>query len=399
MTIVLWVVLSAMIVVVAVGLAIPLVRRYDAAGHDGETVTGVLRAQLDDVDRQVASGEVDADAAAALRTELKRRLLVESRARSLPVRLLADRSASRLALLLAATTALAATGIYAVTGRPELSAAGAARIVAGETAAVTGTAPSTPDPAAAGIAQLEAATRQSPNDVEVWRTLATAYFADQRFADAARAYGTASALRPADASLRSAQGEALTQVAGGVVTDDAARTFTAARGIDPADPRARYFLALARDQHGDHRGAVDNWVQLINDAPAGAPWEPELRRFVVKAAADAHVDVAGRLKAEAPILAGAANARGPDAATVQAASGMTDAARTAFIRGMVDNLAAKLAANPRDADGWIRLIRSRRMLGDMAAAKAARDTGMAAFRDDPATAKSIGDAAAGLGVG
>ncbi len=78
---------------------------------------------------------------------------------------------------------------------------------------------------------------------------------------------------------------------------------------------------------------------------------------------------------------------------------MSDEARAAFIKGMVDNLAAKLAANPRDADGWIRLIRARKVMGDTAAAKAALASGRAAFADDPATAKSISDAAAAMGVG
>ncbi len=34
----------------------------------------------------------------------------------------------------------------------------------------------------------------------------------------------------------------------------------------------------------------------------------------------------------------------------------------AMIKGMVDNLAAKLAQSPRDSEGWIRLIRSRMVL-------------------------------------
>ena len=77
---------------------------------------------------------------------------------------------------------------------------------------------------------------------------------------------------------------------------------------------------------------------------------------------------------------------------------MSDAGRAAFIKGMVDNLAAKLAANPRDADGWIRLIRARLVMGDAAAARAALASGRAAFADDPATAKSIGDAATQMGM-
>ena len=390
------VLMGVMLVVAAVGLAIPLVRRYDAAAREGETIAAVIRGQLDEVDAQAASGQIGGDAAAALRTELKRRLLVEARARPVAVRLLSDRAGARLALIVGTLVALVATGLYAVGGHPEASTQ---RQVAAEVADATGTAP----PADAGIAgvipQLEARAAATPNDATGWRTLATAYFEEQRFADAAGAYGKAVALRPRDAALLSAEGEALAQAAGGTVTPAAAAAFTAAHGLDAADPRARYFLALARDQHGDHRGAIDDWVALLNSAAPDAPWAAQLRGFVEGAAKQAGVDLAGRLKAPPPVLAGAANARGPDAAQVAAAGGMSEAGRAAFIKGMVDNLAAKLAANPRDADGWIRLIRARQVMGDTGGAKAALAGGRAAFADDPATARSITDAAAALGVG
>ena len=402
MTVVIWVVFSLMIVVVAVGLTIPLVRRYDTAAREGETIAAVIRGQLGEVDDQVASGQLGSDAASALRTELKRRLLVEARARPVTVRLLSDRSAARLALGTAAVVALIATGLYAVGGRPDL-AGGSSREIAAEVAAATGTAPPPAAPTAdAGIADLiaplEARVAANPSDVTALQTLATAYFSSQRFADAAATYARAVKLRPQDATLLSAQGEALAQGAGGIVTPTAASAFTAAHALDATEPRARYFLALARDQHGDHKAAIDDWVALLNSAPADAPWAPELRKFVATAARQAGVDLTGKLHDAPPILAGAANARGPDAGQVAAAGTMSDAGRAAFIKGMVDNLAAKLAANPRDADGWIRLIRARTVMGDMPAAKAALASGRAAFADDPARAKSIGDAAASLGV-
>jgi cytochrome c-type biogenesis protein CcmH len=396
MTTTLAIVLVVMLVVAAVGLAIPLVRRYDAAAREGETIAAVIRGQLDEVDAQAASGQIGSDAAAALRTELKRRLLVEARARPVAVRLLSDRAGARLALLVATAVALAAAGLYAVGGRPDLATSGE---VAAEVAAATGTAPAPDNGIGDLIRPLEARAAASPDDATGWRTLAMAYFEEQRFADAAAAYARAVKLRPRDAALLSAQGEALTQAAGGIVTPAAAQAFTAAHGLDATDARARYFLALARDQHGDHKGAIDGWVALLNDGPADAPWAAQLRGFVEQAAKQAGISLAGRLKAPLPVLAGAANARGPDAAAVAAAGGMSDDARAAFIKGMVDNLAAKLAANPRDADGWIRLIRARKVMGDAAAAKAALAKGEAAFADDPATAKSISDAAAAMGVG
>ena len=50
-----------------------------------------------------------------------------------------------------------------------------------------------------------------------------------------------------------------------------------------------------------------------------------------------------------------------------------------MIRSMVDGLEEKLAANPDDLDGWLRLIRSRAVLGEADKAKAAYDKALAQF--------------------
>lgn len=404
MTLVLWVIFSVMVALAASGLAIPLVRRYDAQARETDAVTAVLRDQLDEVGTQAASGQVAAGEADALRTEIKRRLLVEHRAQALPVRIMANPVAGRAAAGLAVVVALGATALYAVIGRPDLTAPAPPRVIAGEIAQID--APqgaATPAPAAAPdigpvITQLEARMAKSPGDPEGWRMLGWAYFQTQRFAEAATAYGKALKLNPRGAGYSSAYGEALVNAANGVVTPAAATAFTDARTADATDARARYFLALARDQAGDHKGAIDDWVRLLNEAPAGAPWAPELRRFVETAASDAKIDLSGRLNATPPVLAGAANARGPSSGDVAAVGALPPAAQQAFIRGMVDNLAAKLKANPKDADGWIRLIRAYTVLGDKAAASTALHDGSAALADQPAMRATLGAAATGMGV-
>lgn len=420
MTPLLWAVFTVLVAVVAVGLTIPLVRRYDAAAREGDAVTAVLRDQLAEVDTQAASGQVGAGETEALRTEIKRRLLVESRARPVPVRLLGDRAAARGAVALAAVVGLAATGLYAVLGRPDLTAPAAPATIAAEVAQAEGR----PTPDATGVAaligQLEARMAQAPGDPEGWRLLGAAYFQTQRYADAANAYAKALKLNPKNAGYVSALGEARVQAAGGVVTPAAQTAFTAAQGLDPKDFRARYFLALARDQAGDHRGAIDAWLTLLREAPPGAPWAPELRRFVRQAASDARIDLTGRLPADGPAepvppgstdqaTPGSADQAppgptnqaappGPTAADVANITALPPAEQQAFIRSMVASLAAKLKANPRDADGWIRLIRARQVLGDSAAARTALRNAKAAFADAPQSRAAIIAAAASAGV-
>ena len=402
----LWIVLTVMVAIAVAGLVVPLVRRYEARVPEQEAVLGVVRDQLAELDGQVASGVVLAAEADALRTELKRRLLAESRVVARP-RLLLSRAASwRAALVIAVVVALGATGLYAVRGRPDLTTPTAVELPPELAAQAAGSGGQVQPPVDAMVAQLEARLAKTPNEPEGWRLLGSAYFAGGRFDDAARAYGRAVALKPDGPGYQSALGEALVQAAGGVVTPTAAAALTAANALDRSDPRARYFLAVQKDQHGDRAGALADWLALLREAPPGAPWAPELRRFVEKTAADEKVDLTGKLPPEPqvadaagpPATAPGAGAPGPDGAQIAAAQGMAAGDRQAMIRGMVDRLAGKLEANPRDADGWTRLIRARTVLGDAAGAKAALAQAKAAFADTPAVQAQLTQAAASMGV-
>jgi cytochrome c-type biogenesis protein CcmH len=65
---------------------------------------------------------------------------------------------------------------------------------------------------------------------------------------------------------------------------------------------------------------------------------------------------------------------------------------------MVDGLASRLERSPHDADGWIKLIRSRVVLGEGDLAKQALDRGLAALADDATERDRIAAAAQDLGV-
>jgi cytochrome c-type biogenesis protein CcmH len=242
--------------------------------------------------------------------------------------------------------------------------------------------------------------------------LGWAYFQTGRYADAVTAYGKAVALKPDGRGLQSAYGEALVQVADGTVTPDAVAAFAKARAQDGSDARARYFLALAKQQKGDARGAIDDWLALLAESPADAPWVPQLRGVIDEGSKAAGIDVTARLAAIVPPASGGAGvalppmaggaagpaAPGPTAEQVAGAAGMAPADQQAMIRGMVDRLAGKLAANPRDEAGWLRLMRARMVLGQGAEAATARDTALQAFAGDAAAQGRIRAAATELGI-
>jgi cytochrome c-type biogenesis protein CcmH len=258
------------------------------------------------------------------------------------------------------------------------------------------------------IAQLEAKMRQSPNDPEGWRMLGWSYGQTGRYAESAAAYAKAAALDPANADYPSAEGESLVKAADGQVTPHAQAAFAAAFRLDPTDPRARYFLAAAKDQAGDHAGALNDWIALLKSAPPGAPWAAEVRGFVQRIAASRGEDVTARLPPLPPPAPGQAAAS--DTATVGAPPGgapapssdqvaavqqMAPADQQAMIHAMVDRLAARLKANPADPGGWVGLMRARMVLGDAPGAAAAyRD----AIKANPAQASMLTQTARELQV-
>ena len=382
----LWIVLTVLITLAAVALVIPLLRPRAAAGQ-GATAVGILKGQLTDLEAQQASGTVTADEAARLKLEIERRMLAEARDAEAPARPLKDRALLLLAFGVAGGVALGAAGLYAIMGKPATPSAtqSSAPLAAGEH-------PGGGD-IQGQILQLQQQLQANPDDADGWRLLGWSYFQSGAFAEAAVAYGRAATLQPDNADHASAQGESLVQAAGGQVTPAAVAAFQAALRVNPQDPRARYFLAVQKDQSGDPDGAMTDWIDIVNSAPPGAPWVGEVRRFVEDLARERGIDISTRLK---PAAAGGAPGPTPD--QVAAAQDMNPADRDAMIQGMVSGLEEKLRANPRDAEGWVRLMRARMVLGEREAAAAALRNARAAFAGDAAGQAQLTEAARGLGV-
>jgi cytochrome c-type biogenesis protein CcmH len=263
------------------------------------------------------------------------------------------------------------------------------------------------------IAGLEKKMAANPGDPEGWNMLGWSYYNVGRYADAAKAYAHATDIDPKNPVYWSALGEVRVLAGPGGVTPDAAQAFAKALAIDPKDYRARYFTGVKQDQDGDHKGALDRWIALLKDAPAGAPWEDAVRTVIDRVSKANHIDVADRLPphitAPAPTPTSApsqapgeavatAAIPGPTASDMQAANGMTPGEQNAMVRSMVDRLAARLSADPRDGDGWIRLMRARMVLNDPNAAHAALNKAKAAFAGDASEIARLDSAARALGV-
>jgi cytochrome c-type biogenesis protein CcmH len=279
-----------------------------------------------------------------------------------------------IALVLAALLALAAIGIKLA--RSDESDAGPA---------VNATADQ--------VGALREQLRRDPDSDRNWFTLGMTYRSSEHFAEAARAFRRAAELAPRNADYAAYQGEALLLAGGDTPPAEAGRLFRRALALQPGNPQALYYLATLKDMGGDHRGAVDDLLALLRAAPADAPWAPQVRGAVTSIAREHHIDLAGRLPAAAT-----AAIPGPTPEQMAAARAIPPGQQDQMVRAMVDGLAARLRQNPRDADGWIRLMRSRMVLHDPAAATEALRSALAAFQDDAITRARLRSAARELGV-
>ena len=327
--------LAGMALIVVLCVLIPLLRPSAPPRPRAEHDVEVYRDQLAEIERDRARGLVTEDQLEASRTEIGRRLLAADAARR-ETKESREAPCARavLAAVLAALLPLAAGGLYVWQGTP-----------VGSEPEAAGARPAEHDADMTTLVErLVERMKERPDDARGWRLLGRSLASLERFSEAAGAYGRAAELLPADADLKSLQGEALAAANRGTVTPEAERLFAAALRIDPGEPRSHFYLGLAALQNGDRDGALARWRALEAASPDDADWLPMLRR---------------RIASLAP-----GSESGPTREDVAAADEMLPEERARMIRGMVEGLAARLKDDPDDAKGWARLARSWRVLGE-----------------------------------
>ena len=236
------------------------------------------------------------------------------------------------------------------------------------------------------LAELEARAVAEPGNAGAWQELGFALFERGRFAEAAAAYDKATRADPDSAVLWSSLGEARVMASErDPMPAPALEAFRKAAALDPKDPRARYFLAVEQDLAGDHQGAIAAWLALLAETPPDAPWEADLRRTIEQVGSinaievDQRIASALELRPDAPAPAPAMAAiPGPTAEQLAAASALRPAEQQAMAEEMVARLAARLARESDDVEGWVMLMRSYRTLGRDADARGALRNAVAA---------------------
>lgn len=198
----------------------------------------------------------------------------------------------------------------------------------------------------------------NPADLEGWVLLGRTYMTLGRFSEAANAFRQALERGLDQPETNSELGEALTAANDGIVSQSARQAFQRALSALPGEPRARYYLALALYQEGRREDALSEWVALLRESPADAPWVPLLRQNVSRLSAEL-----GRPEDSLDLSTAPAGRPGPSQAEVEAIESMSPEERAEMIQSMVARLAERLEEEPENLEGWLRLAQSYLVLG------------------------------------
>ncbi|WP_099865589.1 c-type cytochrome biogenesis protein CcmI [Pararhizobium haloflavum] len=389
-----WVLAAILTAVVTIALLLPLARRVPVvAGGDHDVE--VYSDQLSEVDRDSNAGLIDEAEAEYARAEIARRLLRADRRSDAGIEERSGRMRRVAQVGVIVAVPAIAMGAYLTAGSPGLP---------DQPLASRAAPPSERSGPEMLIAQAEAHLADNPDDGRGWDVLAPIYLRMGRFDDAEMAYANAMRILGPSAERHSGYGETLVAAAGGVISEEARIAFQSARELEPDEPKAAFYLAMALVQEGRNERALQAFEDLAETSPPDAPWMEVVDAQI--ATLDRERSATGSLTLaplELPNLAGSQEPSAPsgssapsdEAAAIQS---MPESERREMIVGMVESLDARLRENPDNADGWMRLMRSYSVLGRDDAANDALTRALEAFPRDSEQGAALLALASELGI-
>ncbi len=250
------------------------------------------------------------------------------------------------------------------------------------------------------IASLQGRLREDPDNHELWYMMGLAQRDRGDFRQGEQAFRRAMELSPQNADYTAYLAEMMLLQDGRNPRAEAERLLRRVLELSPGNPQARYYLATIRDIRGDHRGAIDDLIALLREAPADAPWEAQVRQATETIARQNNIDIASRMppRRQPELSVATRGIPGPNQQQLQDARNMPPHEQQQMAQGMVDRLAARLRQNPRDANGWMMLMRSYMVQRQPDQAREALRSALAAFANDAATQARLRTAAQELNV-
>jgi len=246
-----FVVVAALLVVAALGILLrPLLRGGGAAplaDDSAQSNLRILRAQLRELDDELAAGSLDAPQHAAARAELERRVLDETEAAAIPEYATRGRKS---AIALALALPLAAAMLYAHLGSREAL---------------------NPAVVEAALQALAERLKAEPDNVEGWVLLGRSLLQLDRAEPARDAFAQAVQRRGDDAGLLADYADAIARAQGRNLAGEPEKLLQRALAIDPDHGKALALAGAAAMARQDHDGALAHWTRLRARLPPDAP--------------------------------------------------------------------------------------------------------------------------------
>ena len=340
-----WILLVGFLLLALAMVLIPVFRyQADDNQHQNKNIA-VYKAQLQELEADQNNGVLSEAEAASARLEIERRLLKIAGTSDSQHN---NGTSTTLLIVITTVVLLISAGFYLRIGMPGMPDF----ILKDQDHSVTKRAEKNKDSEniIREIAEIKAHLIEKPENIKALRALGHYQSQLRNKAEAAQAYQRWFELEPDNIDAAVVYAESLIMLSEGRIGPAALMVLNRAREIQPHNPGARHYLALAQYQAGNISEAHAKWKELEADSKPGAPWLPPLRRWIQQAEKDMGIPQSAKV----PALSEDKRAALKD---------MSPEEQAEMIKGMVARLQEKMDANPENIEGWFQLAKAYEVLG------------------------------------
>ncbi|MEI8016218.1 MAG: c-type cytochrome biogenesis protein CcmI [Nitrospira sp.] len=290
MTLIFWLIASAMTLLILGLLLWPLLKRTAAATGEQEKTLSIFRQQFAELAQDLANGVLTDELYQQARRELERRLLEETgTAETTPAMARRQVNSRPVAVAIAIIVPIVCGLLYWQLGNPlamtqppvaALSAQGSPEDGHPSADALEGL-----------VERLKQKMEQNPNDGTGWVMLAHSYVGMGRYNDAALIFEKAVKLIPDDAQLLADYADALGVVHGRKLEGRPEALIQQALKIDPRNVKALMLAGTVAFNRKNFARAAKDWEQARANLPADI--DPEMREQLMAAIAEARSRAGG----------------------------------------------------------------------------------------------------------
>jgi len=409
-----WITCALLTAAVTVMTLRPILSRrpIEPGAMSAEADLRVYKDQLSEVERDVARGLLTGQEAESARLEVSRRILSVDGTDEMAEPKQRSTFAEIVFYLSAAIVVISSLGLYLAYGSPGYR---------NQPHAARANQPANQASVNELVARVEARLREAPNDGQGWDVLAPVYLKRGRNRDAAQAYRKAIELLGETRKRLRGLAEAVLASTNGIVAPEARMAFEKILAKEPNLIAPRFWLAVGKEQDGDHKGAATAYRALLKTNPQSPPLPPALRQLITErlavvvgggaptsgakpapsvkaseAAKPGEGAKSGEGEASAPRAAPEAG-KGPPPPSGMT-QGMSAKQRAEMIEQMVSGLAERLVENGGTEQEWQRLMRAYNVLGRSEKALAALAQAKTQFAGDAAAVTRLDAFAKALGI-